>query len=102
MANTNVAPYQRQKQDGAITLRGVVDIFEASSLHAEMQRALSDVEASNISVDLARVERLDVAALQVLIAMRNDLEAAGRTFTLCNTPPAAAKMAVELGLAETI
>jgi anti-anti-sigma regulatory factor len=99
---TQKADYQRRKQEGTLTLRGVVDIFEAAPLQAEAQRALHDEKATVISISLAQAERLDVAALQILIALRRDVQAAGRGFTARNTPPLIAKTVAELGLAELI
>ena len=99
---TQKADYQRRKQEGTLTLRGVVDIFEAAPLQAQAQRALHDEKATALSVNLAQAERLDVAALQILIALRRDAQAAGRVFTVRNTPPPIAKTVAELGLAEII
>ena len=74
--------YQRRQEEGTLTLRGCVDIFEAGALHAAVQRALRDSKASAICVNLAEVERLDVSAIQLLLALRREVEAAGRIFLL--------------------
>jgi anti-anti-sigma regulatory factor len=98
-ATTNIT-YQRRKQGGALTLTGVVDIFEAESLHAAAARALKDLKTDALTIDLARLERLDVAALQILLALRSDFCATGRRISFCNTPAAVEATLAGVGILE--
>ncbi|MGI4791611.1 MAG: STAS domain-containing protein [Janthinobacterium lividum] len=82
--------YRRRGGEGTLTLRGTVDIFEAQSLRAAALRALGDSKAQTLRLDLAHAERLDVSALQVLCALRRDLETQGRTLICLPVPSAVA------------
>ena len=73
------AHYSRRGAAGTLTLSGSVDIFEAQAVYTAAQRALADPKAVSLCADLSEVQRLDLSALQILCALRRDLEAAGRT-----------------------
>jgi anti-anti-sigma factor len=69
----------------ALQLSGVVDIFDASALHA----AAREVVASNttgVVVTLGDVEAVDTAATQVLLALKRALAADGRRLRLEAVP----------------
>lgn len=71
--------YRRQAAQGILTLRGKVDIFEAEVLHAQALRALQDTKATTLRVESTHAEVLDFSALQILCALKRDVEAEGRS-----------------------
>lgn len=72
--------------DGPVlVLRGRVDVSEARVLH-EVALALAPC-SSGVTVDCADVERLDAAAVQVLLALRTRLVAAGATLRCAHVLP---------------
>jgi len=77
----NGANYFLKGSEGILTLRGDMDIFEAQSIYAAALAALGDSEASTISIDLMNVRRIDLSALQILIALRRDFESLEQTVT---------------------
>lgn len=67
-------------------LGGQVGIFSAAALRDKALGALQDEKALTVCVNLAETHSLDVSALQILCALRDALQAAGRTFTLEAVP----------------
>ena len=87
MAEMNAAAaYRRRGAQGTLSLRGIVDIFEAGALHAAARQAASDSRAETIRVNLAEVERLDLSAVQILAALRMKTEQNGRAWIAENIP----------------
>src|SRR5689334_4626355 len=80
--------YRRRGNTGHLHLSVVVDIFEAAALREVALRALADHKAATVQVDLSAVERLDMSALQILLVLRRELEAADRTFRTKSIAPA--------------
>ncbi len=85
-SETSGVQYRRQKTTGILTLTGIVDIFEAASLHASAMNALTDTKATTVRLDLTHAERLDLTALQILLTLRAALEESGRTLTVSEMP----------------
>src|SRR5690349_1289794 len=75
-------PVRVQEQDDTLVaqLHGVVDI----SIAAEFQRKALDLAAStkNMVIDLRAAERLDASALQILLALGQDVLRRGGSFEL--------------------
>jgi anti-anti-sigma regulatory factor len=71
--------YRRQAAQGTLTLRGRVDIFESEALHAQALRALQDTKATTLQVESTHAEIIDFSALQILCALKRDVEAEGRS-----------------------
>ena len=90
--------YRRQKNTGTVTISGVVDIFEAEALKSVSLKALEDENATSVVVNLAKLVRLDVAALQVLLALETDVAASGRTCVFRNPPAVFEQTLANLGL----
>ena len=88
------AQYKRQGEAGILALHGAVDIFEAQAVHAAALEALADHTAV-VRLDSADAQRLDLSALQVLAALRRDLEAAGRNLHV-SSPEAAVRAGLSL------
>lgn len=82
----NQVTYKRQGDRGTLTLSGVIDIFEAKTLYDTACHALNDTKAKRIQVNLTQSERLDVSALQILLALRRDVTRVGRTFAWSELP----------------
>jgi anti-anti-sigma regulatory factor len=78
--------YRRRGSIGTLTLRGVVDIFEAIALHGSARRILQDSRAASVRLDCSQVERLDLSAIQILLALRRDLTASGRDWKAEDLP----------------
>lgn len=90
--------YRRQGGLGTLQLRGVVDIFEAAEFYELAKRACQDTKAQSIRVNLAQVERLDISALQILIALRRDIEASGRALAIADVPAPLAQVWAKAGI----
>jgi anti-anti-sigma regulatory factor len=82
-----------------LTLQGSVDIFEAVTVHKTMLRALCDREAATICVHAGSVDQLDVSAVQLLLALRRDVEAAGRSFVIREAGSFETNILAPLGIA---
>lgn len=60
----------------AVVLQGAVDIFFAADLR---QAALALLEGGeDVAVDCEKLERLDTATLQILLALKKELEQRGK------------------------
>jgi anti-anti-sigma regulatory factor len=90
--------YRRRGTSGTLKLRGIVDIFEAGVLHTTALSALHDEKATTVRVDLTEVERLDVSALQILLALKQSIEASGRTFSAETSSEAVLKQFHRIGV----
>ncbi len=89
------AQYERQGEEGILALHGAVDIFEAQAVHAAALETLAD-HAVTVRLDSADAQRLDLSALQVLVALRRDLEAASRSLHVSGLEAAAARAGLSL------
>lgn len=69
-----------------LALSGIVDIFDAATLHAAAVEA-ADGAAGGVVTRLGSVEACDTSATQVLLALRRALAADGRWMRLEETPP---------------
>jgi anti-anti-sigma regulatory factor len=79
---------------GALFLEGAVDIFFAADLR---QAALTLVEnGEDVVVCCERLERLDTATLQILLALKKELQQKGRSLQVAELP---AEPARAVGLA---
>jgi len=74
------AGYRRQGAKGCLKLGAIADISEAQLLYTASRQALADEKATTMLVDLSQVETLDISAMQILLALKNDVQASGRTF----------------------
>ncbi len=97
-AEQNGVAYRRNGSCGTLKFEGVVDIFEAAALHAAAQRALGDAKATTLRAELARAESLDISAWQIMLALRRDVEASGRTFRVEGMGTPLEEAAARLGL----
>ena len=82
----NSVTYRRQGKRGVLTLSGVIDIFEAANLHAVGLKALNDKRAETLCIHLEQVTRLDLSAIQLLMALRRDSEQAGQACEVIAAP----------------
>jgi len=95
----SVVSYRRQKSTGVLHLSGIVDIFEATTLHEAARTALEDDKANSLRLDLTHVERLDISALQILLALKAGVIAQGRSFGVTRLAPAPETLLARLGIA---
>lgn len=72
--------YKRRGTEGILALGGIIDIFEATSLHTAACKAFQDKKANTVCVEMGEAERLDVTALQIVSALQRDVTAEGRQF----------------------
>ncbi len=98
-AMNGAAAYRRRGAQGTLSLRGVVDIFEAGVLHAAVQQAASDRRVETIRVNLAEVERLDLSAVQLLAALRAHVEQDSRALVAENVPASVEGMLERINIA---
>jgi anti-anti-sigma regulatory factor len=86
----------KREEEWALMLSGVVDIFDATALHAAAVEAASSPAA--VVAGLGAVEALDTATTQVLLALGRALASSGRTLRLQGTPPAVHAFWAQAGL----
>ena len=96
-------PIQLRDSAGTWILRlsGVVDLNDASTLHAAAREAAQGVPRS-VVVHLQDIDRLDTSATQILLSLQRHLAAGGRTLRVEGTPPAVAGLWRRAGLLELI
>lgn len=68
----------KAEEEWSLNLSGIVDIFDASALHQDALEVMSG-PAGRVAVQMEQVESVDMSILQVLLALKRDLTAAGRT-----------------------
>lgn len=79
-----------------IILEGAVDIFFAADLR---QAALGLLGAGeDVAVCCEKLERLDTAALQILLALKKELEQNGKTLQVIDLPAGPARLVDLAGL----
>jgi anti-anti-sigma factor len=78
-----------------LVLTGDVDVSHAAALHAA---ARAVVGGGDVVADLGGVQHLDVAATQVLLALRTALGAGGARLVITGTPPVVAEAWRRCGL----
>ncbi|HLK56841.1 MAG TPA: STAS domain-containing protein [Chthonomonadaceae bacterium] len=81
VSNTGTG-YRRKQHTGTLRLGKVMDIFEAQPLLESSRKALNDTQATQVVVEGSQTERLDLSALQILLALQRDLKATDRSFRL--------------------
>lgn len=81
-----------------LKLSGIIDIFEAASLHTDAVATLNQPQSNCIHVDLSHVERLDVTAYQTLRSLCRTAEANGKSVTI-DVPAALAAQLERMGMA---
>ncbi len=82
-------------------LSGVVDVGEASVLHAAAREAERDAPRA-VVVRLEKVDGLDTSAIQILLALERALATSGRVLRLESPPPAVAELWRRAGLRERL
>ena len=82
MENPQVAKYTRRGAIGTLKLAGSISIDDAEDFRNVAVSALNDRKAGTIKVDLEAVDRLDTSAWQILIALKRDVAADGRSLAL--------------------
>jgi anti-anti-sigma regulatory factor len=82
MSDQKAVSYRRSGTIGSLSIRGVADIFEAVDIHLAAVKALDDVRAATVRVDLANLEHMDLSTVQTLRALRRDLESSGRNMEI--------------------
>ena len=79
-------------------MNGVIDIFEATRCIPPRSPPSTMPKPARVRVDFAQAERLDLSAVQLLLALRRETDAAGRTFQAENVPENLAQMLTMLGM----
>lgn len=70
--------------EGAVELQGLYDINRAHEFHG-LALTLA-ARTDDLILDGSRVERMDTSAAQILLALKKEVESAGRRFELRNLP----------------
>ena len=81
-----------------MTLAGALDIFEASLVQSEALKAWTDTQANAIFVDVTKVERFDLTAIQLLLALWREVLAEGRSFMIRGDASQLAGYAAPIGV----
>ena len=97
-SNATEITYARRGAMGTLTMRGALDIFEAERLCAVATRALQDIKATTVQLNCSAVDRLDISTLQVLLALKRDLQFAGRTPVVVGLAAPVESMLERLGI----
>lgn len=73
-------PIELRKADKewSLSLSGIVDIFDAAALH-QAALEVSSGGSAGLVVLLEEAQTLDISTIQVLLALKRDLVASGRT-----------------------
>jgi anti-anti-sigma factor len=79
-----------------LTLTGIVDIFEAATLHTVLRDLAS--EPREVVVDASACSGLDSSVLQLLLAFREALDASGGRLVLEAGDGPAARLLARFGL----
>ncbi|TLX54418.1 hypothetical protein DN826_13805 [Stutzerimonas nosocomialis] len=66
-------------------LQGRLTLYEIRHAHGMLRAAAPLVETRDCYTDLRQIERLDIAAVQLLLALERQLRDNGRTLTLLTT-----------------
>ena len=82
-----------------LRLSGVVDVNDASTLHAAAREAAQGAPRA-VVVHLQDVDRLDTSATQILLSLQRHLAASGRALRVEGTPPSVAELWRRAGLLE--
>ena len=91
----------RDAREWVVRLSGVVDVAEASLLHAAALEAVRGAPLA-VVVHLQTVDRLDTSATQILLALQEALTASGRVLRIERTPPAITLLWQRAGLGERL
>jgi anti-anti-sigma regulatory factor len=84
-----------------LTLSGVVDVFDATALHAAVRDA-PEAAPARVVAAMAAAERVDASITQLLLALRRALEAHGKTLTLAGVPAAITERWQAAGLGDEL
>jgi anti-anti-sigma factor len=76
---------QSQSAPVPVVLPGPLDQYAAEALKADALKLLG--EGGEVILDFKEIDRMHAACLQVLIALRNDLERGGRRLSLKSVDP---------------
>ncbi|AOV16589.1 hypothetical protein BJI67_05455 [Acidihalobacter aeolianus] len=71
---------ERQGDRMQLSLMGDLDIYGVADIHAHLASALD--EAATVSLDLSRVENVDAAGIQLLMAVKREAGHRDKTFAL--------------------
>jgi anti-anti-sigma factor len=69
---------QQNGEEFTLTLSGNIDLCQAGPLYEITCKLAANQELKLIEVELSQVERLDAAALQILCAMRREIQSVER------------------------
>jgi ABC-type transporter Mla MlaB component len=69
---------------GRVTIEGAPGLADLASLHAAALTAAA--AGADVVIDCAEVQQLSAAVAQILIALKREVESAGRRFQLANVP----------------
>ncbi len=84
-------------EPNGVLLEGVVDVARAAELYALLKPLVAEGQG-NVSVDLAKVERVDTSAAQIFMAASRSLAARGRKLDLVGANEATSRTLTECGL----
>jgi anti-anti-sigma factor len=91
---------ERLGDSSRLSLRGTVNLFTVSELHAAALGLLS--AALPVEVDCAEATHLDGAACQVMLALRADLRRADADLALVNVPDAVRRFLDLAGMSDLV
>ncbi len=91
----------KEGSEWTLTLSGVVDVFDAASLHIAAVEA-AEAAPAGVVVRMSAVEAIDGSITQVLLALRRALVAAGKTLRLEAVPASVAERWRAAGLTEDL
>lgn len=92
---------EKEGSEWTLTLSGVVDVFDAASLHIAAVEA-AEAAPAGVVVRMSAVEVIDGSITQVLLALRRALVAAGKTLRLDGVPAPVAERWRLAGLGEDL
>jgi anti-sigma B factor antagonist len=81
-----VTMIQRSTEPGHFTIEGEMTIYSAQELKDKLLASLD--QCANMEIDLAGVSEIDSAGLQLLVMVKNEARARGKTLSIFKHSPA--------------
>ena len=76
----------RRKGQTTISLSGVCDIFEVTTLKDTFSKAVNDEATTKIVIDCKDLARVDTSTAQLLASLFSTKSAAGKSLSMVNIP----------------
>ena len=90
--------YVCRKRQITLTLSGELTVASAGEVRDTLLRAADEPKAEGVCLDMTGVERMDISAVQLLLALRNDCSKKERKFSVTGMPPSTEHFFAQIGI----